>query len=305
MIKYSNSHFKSDGEARAFVKECEEDFDLRLSLLSKDVIKEKNLRVVTLSGPTCSGKTTLSKKLISDFSKYSKKLNVISIDDFYYDKDRLLEISKRKSSDAIDYDSIDTIDIFSLKIFVEDIFDKRKDVVYCPVFDFNLGKRAGYKEITCTENDIFLFEGIQALYPQIRSLLSEHTFCGIYISAESKIDIDGVVFEPNEIRLMRRLVRDSNFRSTSAEFTFYLWDGVRKNEEDNIIPYSPSCQYRIDSVFACEISLLKPYLEEILSSISVHDPHYNKAQLILNKIKHVQSLPKEYISENSLYREFI
>lgn len=305
MIKYSSSTFESQEKARQFVKECEREFELRLSSVAKSIAENKNIKVIGLAGPTCSGKTTASKKLVDVFEELSRRVNIISIDDFYYDKEYLHRMSIQKGMASVDYESADTIDIPLLESFIENIFDKGHDTVSSPIYDFVKGCRDGYREMKCTDKDIFVFEGIQVLYPQIRKLFDTHPFCGIYISTESSIMIDDIKFEPCEIRLLRRIVRDCNFRATSADITFELWQNVRKNEEENIFPYIDFCMYKIDSVFACEISLLRPYLSEILSRIKPGSKWYSAAQEILKKIQEIESLPSEYISTNSLYQEFI
>ena len=305
MIKYSKSNFSSATEAQSFVGKCEIDFEKTLSALTSQVVEEKGLKVITLSGPTCSGKTTASKKLVEAFSAHGKRINIISIDDFYYDKDKLYELSKAKGMDKVDYDSVDTIDLECLKNVVEEIFDQTPGAVHSPIFDFVEGKRVGYRTLECTDNDIFVFEGIQALYPKVHALFEKHAYCDIFICVESSISVGDFIFEPNEIRLLRRLVRDNNFRATSPEFTFNMWDGVRENEENNIFPYAHKCKYRVDSAFECEISLLKPYLEQILPLVDKNNSHYSKAEEILVKISSVEALPKEYLSDNSFYFEFI
>ena len=305
MIKYSNSVFKNEEEAKNFVWECEKNFEIQLLSVIEAVCMRVDLPFITLSGPTCSGKTTAAKKIVSELEKHSVKANIISIDDFYYDTQKLKEISDRKGNATIDYESIDTIDMAEFARFVDEIIDAKNKKVHCPVFDFTLGKRAGYRSIECSENSVFLFEGIQVLYPQIQSVLSERISSNIYICTESSIDISGKIFDPNEIRFLRRLVRDYNFRSTPPSFTFHIWESVRKNEEERIFPYSDLCDYRIDSVFACEISLLKPYLTNILSGFLQNKMYGKAAEDILNKISNVDVIPKDYISENSLYREFI
>ena len=305
MIKYSKSEFKTEAEAKSFVCQCENDFEARLSSLTEAVCKEKDLRVITLSGPTCSGKTTASKKLVEAFAKHSKRINIISIDDFYYDKEKLHELSKLKGMDKVDYDSVDTIDLDCLRNVVEEIFDDVPGDVHAPIFDFVEGKRVGYKTLECTDNDIFVFEGIQALYPEVHALFKKHSYCDIFICVESSIAVGNAVFEPNEIRLLRRLVRDNHFRATDPDFTFNMWDGVRENEENNIFPYAHNCKYRVDSAFLCEISLLRPYLEEMFSSFNENNKNYEKAKDILSKISNVEPLPKKYLSDDSFYFEFI
>ena len=305
MIKFARSSFNSIDEIKEYVLECETNFEAELSSLTNKVCKETELKIITLSGPTCSGKTTASKKLVETFSEHSKNMNIISIDDFYYDKQKLHEISLKKGMDTVDYDSVDTIDLEALEKVIEEIFDQAQKDVHVPVFDFTAGKRIGYKTLRCDENDIFLFEGIQALYPEIHVLFEAHKYCDIFICVDSSIEVDGVVFEPNEIRLLRRLVRDSIFRATSPEFTFDIWKGVRENEDVNIFPYADKCKYRLDSAFPCELSLLKPYLTESLSIIDGLCVNGSIVSEILAKIEHIQPISKKYLSDNSFYLEFI
>ena len=305
MIKYSGSVFGSEEEVKNFVSECEENFELQLRAAVDSVCLKKNHPFITLAGPTCSGKTTASKKIAALLKERSVDANIISIDDFYYDTEKLKKISYEKGMTSIDYDSVDTIDVKALEAFADEVSDDRIEAVHCPVFDFKQGKRVGYKTIECFENSIFIFEGIQALYPRIQKILSGRILTNIYISARSSIDVSGKIFEPNEIRFLRRLVRDHNFRSTSAELTFELWNNVRKNEDECIFPYEDMCDIKIDSVFACEISWLKPYLVEILSDLKENKHCGNKAREILDKISDIESISEKYISSDSLYKEFI
>jgi uridine kinase len=104
---------------------------------------------------------------------------------------------------------------------------------------------------------------------------------------------------------MRRLVRDYLYRSTDPEFTFYVWQSVRDNEEKSIFPYSHSCNYFIDSTMPYEVGMLKPYLERILAKISKESKFYNEAAEVLRQLQHVQPIPSAYMTPNSLYKEFI
>lgn len=305
MIKYANTDFKSIEEIQSVVRKCEEVFDEQLTALSDKVYSEKELKVITLSGPTCSGKTTTSKKLVDYFSQRAKRVNIISIDDFYYDKEKLHEISRNKGMTKVDYDSVDTIDLSLLKRVVDEIFDKKQSKVHTPVFDFTKGRRVGFRELDCTDDDLFLFEGIQALYPEVHSLFDGHLSFDIFICVDSAISANGELFSPNEIRLMRRLVRDHNFRATDAAATFRLWESVRQNEDNNIFPYASICKHRIDSTFSCEISLLKNCLTQILKEIEKDHAYYSLARKITSKIENIPSIDSKYLAKDSLYREFL
>lgn len=295
------SAYESPEKARAFVFTCENDFEGRLDIIAENVVSNHELKIVALSGPSCSGKTTTANKLISELESRGRNVHVVSIDDFFYDREKLDKLAEETGK--LDYDSIKTIDFEAFVECVEEIF--RDGKTHVPKFDFNKGRRVGYVEYSALEDDIFIFEGIQAIYPEILKVLSAHPSVSICICVMSAIEIDGVRFEPNEIRFMRRLVRDYHFRSTSPELTMELWDSVRANEDENIFPYIDNVDMQIDSTLAFELSMLKPYLEKILSDVPKTSEFSERSKAILEKIKGIQALPRDYISKNSLYNEFI
>lgn len=289
----------------AWIGECDERLSSQLCAIAEEICATDRVKLIRLVGPTCSGKTTAANMLRARFEALGKHLHIVSIDDFYYDTDKLREMSQRSGKEKIDYDSPETIDFLELERFVTEIFTR--EVSHCPVFDFNTGKRSGIREMRCGESDIFLFEGIQALYPQISELFAKigHPSVEIYIAPQSAIEIGGGLFEPNELRLMRRIVRDRNFRRTEAEFTFHLWCSVRENEEKYILPYFKDCKYQIDSTMPYEIGILKPYLKNALSALPSDSEYREEADTILKKIERVPAMPSSLISDGSLYKEFV
>ena len=295
--------FASADEAREFTVLHESDFEKRLDEVAEKVCENGSVRIVALSGPSCSGKTTTANKLISELEARGKKVHVVSIDDFFYDKEKLAEISKETGDGKIDYDSIKTIDFEALVECVREIFSDGKTLV--PRFDFKLGKRVGYVEYDPDDNDLFIFEGIQAIYPEITAVFKQYPSISIYICAQSAIQIDDSIFEPNEIRLLRRIVRDYNFRAATPEFTMYLWESVRSNEDENIFPYVDNCDMQIDSTLAFDVNILKPYLEEILQKVPEDNEFIGETRRIIEKIKGIEPISKDYLAENSLYNEFI
>ena len=286
-----------------WIKQCEDSFAKRFFAIAEDICEKRHLRIVRLFGPTCSGKTTAADILISLFEGFGKRAHVVSIDDFFFGREELLKRSKEKGFDGIDYDSPDTIDCEVLGRFVEEIFES--DEVHCPVFDFKEGRRTGYRTMSIDDNDMFIFEGIQANYPNVISMLSEHGSASIYIAPQESVSAGGEVFSPNELRFMRRLVRDYHFRGSSPEFTFMLWESVRENEEKNIFPYVNNRDYSVNSSMAYEIGVLKPYLEDIISKMDKNDPHYSKAEEILRRVSGVDEISSELILEGMLYCEFV
>ena len=293
------------GDLALWIRQCDEGLEKRMEEIAAEVCADGEIKLLRLIGPTCAGKTTAATMLKKRFKDLGKHLHLVSIDDFYYDTEKLKRMSAEKGMDGIDYDSPDTIDIEALDSFVTEIFTR--DISHCPVFDFNVGKRTGYKEFKCGDEDIFLFEGIQALYPSVSAIFEKtgHKTVEIYIAPQSAVEIGGEVFEPNEIRLMRRIVRDRNFRGTEADFTVSLWRSVRENEERNIFPFVKSCKYSIDSTMPYEIGILKPYLKRALEAIPKDSEHAALCEQMLRKIRGVMTLPDTLISEGSIYKEFV
>lgn len=286
-----------------WIKRCEDNFSRRFNDIAEDICRNRGLRIVRLFGPTCSGKTTSAEILISLFEQLGKRAHVISIDDFFYDKDVLLKKTKEKGLEGLDYDSPDTIDLEALRVFAREIFES--DEVHCPVFDFLTGKREGYRTISIDDQDIFIFEGIQANYPQVIPMLSEHGSASIYIVPASEVESGGEIFTPNELRLMRRLVRDYHFRGSTPEFTLMLWESVRDNEEKHIFPYISNPDYTVDSSMEYEIGVLKPYLKDIIEKMDTNDEHYGIACEILRKIDATEEISSELITQGMLYCEFV
>lgn len=295
--------FENTEEIKRFVKACDEEFEKRLGAAVDSVRQTEGQRLIALSGPTCSGKTTLSKKLVSDFAEYGRTVHVISIDNFYYDREYLEKRSRRLGYDTVDYDSVETIDFDELSECIGEVFSDDETVV--PIYDFKSGKTVGFEHIAYTDGEIFIFEGIQAVYPEISALFSEHPHSSVVIRPMSPICYGDLRFEPDEIRLLRRIVRDYKFRASSPENTLDMWSGVRANEEKNIFPYLDRCNIKIDSTLPYEINMLKPYLEKLLPSVGTESEHYAKAQSILKKLEGIQGISDAYIGAESLFHEFV
>ena len=300
--------FLTEEQAQAKVKEGDAAFDAELERIYGDLLVShgrfhgKAVKAIALCGPTCAGKTTTAKKIAQFLEKDGKRVHVISIDDFYYDRETLKACSQ---NGEIDFDSPGTIDVKELALTIREIFDDDEDVVEVPTYDFLSGKRVEPRFIPMDDRDIFIFEGIQVFYPEVYSLLNSYPVTTIYINAEKNIQSGGMTFHCVDIRLMRRLVRDFHRRSATPELTFKLWNTVRQNENENIFPYAVNARIKINSTLCYEIGMLKPYLDEILPLVPETSEYYDRAQEILKKIADFTPIDKKYLSEDSLYHEFV
>lgn len=295
--------FVNESEALKFVKKCESDFEERLTAAVERVCEHKDVRLISLSGPTCSGKTTAARKLTRYLEAQGKNVHVVSIDDFYYDREVLLARANNDPEVEIDYDSEETIDLDELRRCIEQVFTDEPTQV--PKFDFLTGRRSGYVTIDADENDMFIFEGIQAVYPSVTALFKKFSYKSLYISVESELEVAGRCFSTDEIRLMRRLVRDYNFRGATPEFTLYLWESVRANEELSIFPYAVDCDYYINSTMPYELNMLAPFLRNILPTVPADDEYRVQAETILSKLEGIEPLSAKLLNEDSLYYEFL
>ncbi len=288
---------ESTRSAKQFVDLCESDFERRIDTMVDSVLDGGKTKFITLSGPTCSGKTTTANKLTSETEERGFSARVISIDDFYRDDLRKAEKPDLESAAALD------LDCFAR--FTEDLLAGR--TAHKPVYDMSIGKRARLDEFVPSENDIYIFEGIQAVYPEITCHLDGFSYKSLFICVDEDVSLNGIYFEKNEIRLMRRLVRDSLFRSTDFEQTLMLWDSVRRNEEKNIFPNAVNSHYRINSFLPYELFLLGKYFlpkaEKMIERIEKHPALIS----IKDKLEKTTNpyITEEMIPEKSMFREFI
>lgn len=294
---------KTPNDLRAFVEEEDRLFAQKVKALTDRVAASQTLKMIGLTGPTCSGKTTAAKRLMTSLETMGHRVHTVSLDDFYYDTDILQKKADENPDIEIDYDSEDTIDIALLEEKTNSLLQGLPTRM--PRFDFQLGCRCDGELLDSKEGDVYLFEGIQLLYPKVYSILNQAVYQDIYICASSAIELNGVRFEPNEIRLMRRLVRDFRYRAANPDFTLYLWQSVRANEEKSIFPNIHLCENRIDSTMPYEIGMLKPYLVEILPLVPAESRFAPQAKEMLSKLNEIQEIPSEYMTQNSLYKEFI
>ncbi|MBR7095103.1 MAG: Flp pilus assembly complex ATPase component TadA [Clostridia bacterium] len=301
MIK-ARTVFDGEADKRAYVLSCEAGYEAALDGAVRRVLAIPDCRTVLLSGPTCSGKTTTAKKLITEFSEAGARVRVVSIDDFFYDRALLIERAVATGG-RIDFDSPSTIDMEALAEAVDDILSGRP--ARLPRFDFLSGRRCETVTVPHGEHDVYIFEGIQAIYPTVTALFAGHRCASVFAFAERGIALADTAFDRTELRLLRRLVRDYNFRGADPTFTLDLWESVRENEEKNILPYIGTQDVVIDSTLGYELSALKPFLLPLLSRIPEEHSFYSEARRIASTLSRIDEISKSYIPATSVYREFL
>ena len=301
MIVTNIKEFDCCNLEKELVAAGEKRYNDKMSDVCRKIIESKS-KIIFISGPSCSGKTTTTNILSEACNKSGKEVKEISLDDFYLDRDHLAEIAA-KNNKEVDIESAEAIDLAYLKECVDRLF--AGEVALLPTFDFTTAKRAGYTPFKMSENTVLMFEGIQAIYPEVLCMFSGREYVSIYISVASSITVNGEVFTPEDIRLTRRLVRDERTRNASAVRTFELWDGVVANERKNIVPNAVNSDIVINSAFDFELYMIKDRLQKVLSKVPCDSIFYAKANQLMDKFKNIPSITDRYLSDDSLYREFI
>lgn len=298
------SSFENQQSASAYIAECEVQFKEQVISLAKNLATVSDLHLIGLSGPTCAGKTTTAALLIDHLHQAGKRVHLISVDDFFREQPNSRESLKKEGAEPPDFDSIDALDFDLFASCMDELM--RTGHTMMPQFDLGRGVRKGFCELSVQDdNDVFLLEGIQVVYPEISALLRQYNYRSIFTNVQNDLVVGGVTYTPAHVRFLRRVVRDYHFRSSDAAFTFFLWESVRKNEKKSILPYADACDSQLDSLMGYEIGMLRPYLETILGELSFQSVYRKQADDILEHVRHVQPLKTEWLPDNALYREFV
>lgn len=289
------------------VADYEAELEARISALAERAVEDcdrEGIRLLSLAGPTCAGKTTAAKKLTEGLLRRGYAVHIVSLDDFYYDHETLHKMAEENGG-FLDYDSVNVMDLPLLRACIEGLMEKGEAQV--PVYDFESGSNDARRTVKAEKGkkNIYFFEGIQAVYPEISPMLRRYPSKSMFISVMRGISVDGVNFSSEEIRLCRRIVRDSDRRGATPQFTLSLWDGVRANEERAIFPYAGECDYFADTTLGYELHVLYPYLVPLLQSIERDSEVFGVADGLLGKLTGVVGIPSSLLPQNSLYYEFI
>ncbi len=289
--------FQNDDEIRAFVLQAEEHYKKQVLDIAECVASDSRIRFLTMAGPTCSGKTTSSYILEAEFEKRGLSTKIISIDDFYRSR---FDIAKDENPD---YESVTAIDLPCFKECVDQILAGETAMI--PHYDFVKGYRSEYIPHTPNDHEIIIFEGIQAIYPEILALLPKQSTRAIFISVDEDVTAYGTYFEKREVRFLRRLVRDYLFRSATPKRTLELWSGVVANEDRNILPYEDNADFIINSFLPYELGVIKPYVLSKISYDLEDDSERYLYTSIQKEFEQIVEIPSRFVPKDSVFREFI
>lgn len=306
-IKYINNVEQINESAinnpEKMINEIEESYHDHLrGIADKMLTSEHKVKICMLSGPSSSGKTTTAHLLKEYLGELGANAHIISMDDFYVD---VVNLPKHKDG-TTDYESVDTLNIDAVKKCINDILDINVMMLELPKYEFVIGKSTHTESIFKSYDDIFIIEGIHALNPMFTDAVEQSTIVKLYVSAKQGIkDANGEVISPFDIRLIRRIVRDIQFRGASATRTFEMWDGVVRGEDMFIRPYRLTADYTVNSVHIYEPCVLRTIAIPILRELPEYNPYYRKARELESKLMRFEPISTNLVPKISLLREFI
>jgi len=262
--------------------------------------KRKRLRLILIAGPSSSGKTTFTKRLNIQLRVNGLKPLMISLDDYFLDREK----TPAGDDGRPDYESVKAIDIARFNRGLADLMEGRE--VELPRYDFETGRRTVGSKVRIEAGQPILIEGLHALNGLLTEALPEKAKFRIYVSALTQLNLtDHMRVPTSDIRFLRRLVRDAQFRNHSALDSLSTWPLVRRGEEKYIFPFQERSHVIFNSSLTYEPSVLRAFAESLLEQTPLTHPDYPEAWRLLRLLRSFSPIAPAEVPPTSILREFI
>lgn len=290
-----------NGQIKELMLMSEAMIEKKLAELASQIVQQKDhVKMILVSGPSSAGKTTFSKRLAIHLQILGMKPITISMDDFYLNR-----IDTPKLPDgSYDFENIEAVD---LKLFNETMLQLiHHESVYLPHYNFKTGQRSYDTQPTLLGDDhILIIEGIHGLNPRTSFYIPKEAKIKIYINALTHLNYDNHNRIPtSDYRLIRRIVRDYQFRNLDAKETIHRWKNVKAGEDQYIYPYQEEANYIFNTSMVYELSVLKPIAQALLSQIHPDEKEFTEANR-LNKLLDYFVSAKVDVPQVSILAEFV
>jgi len=295
------NHAIKSGEIDEIIKLSEALHERKIVFIAEEINRiDGKRKVVFISGPSSSGKTTFMKRLYIQLKVLGHRIITISLDDYYKDREELY----REQGPDPDFERLEALDTNLLQTQIKDLIAQKP--VRLPKFDFKAGKKIFSNEVVADNNCVILIEGIHALNPRITRLVENNPIYKIYISALTHLNFDNANRIPtHDLRLLRRIVRDRKFRSHNAEETINNWKKVVNGENKYIFPFQEEADIMFNSSLVFEFGVLKKYAVKYLGEVPESSPAFPDAARLKEFLKYFLTIPDRPVPSNSILREFI
>lgn len=264
--------------------------------------RRKELKLVLIAGPSSSGKTSTAQRLSIQMAVNGLYPMPISMDDYYRNR----VDSPRKADGSYDFECVEAIDLELFNEHLQKLLAGER--VKMPKYNFRTGCRE-YRgnELQMQENSVLVVEGIHGLNERLTASIPAHKKLKLYVSALTPMSFDEYNrIHTTDVRLLRRMVRDSQFRSHDAEATLALWSDVREGEEKYIFPFQTDADVVFNTTLIYELAVLKKYALPLLQAVPRSAAKaFSTAQRLLNMLYFVKEIDDAAIPNNSILREFV
>lgn len=290
------------GDVGEVIRVSEALHEKKIGFIADEICKDKDINIILIAGPSSSGKTTFAQRLAIQLKVNGKRPISISVDDYFVDR----ESTPLNEDGTPDFEALEAIDLDTFNIDLLSLLEGNE--VELPKFNFITGKRERSGKIIKVDQDHpIIIEGIHGLNPKLTEMIPEKNKYKIYISALTQLNIDAHNrISTSDTRLIRRIVRDKQYRGSDSIRTFELWGGVRAGEEKHIFPYQEEADIMFNSSLVYELAVLKKYVIPLLSKIDSSSIYYGEAKKLLRFLEYFREIDlEEAIPPNSILREFI
>lgn len=273
----------------------------RVAEIASQILEKRDqVKVVLISGPSSSGKTTFAKRLSIQLLAYGISPFPLEMDNYFLNRDDTPLDEQGKP----DFESLNALDRAALADDLKRLISG--EIVRLPHFNFISGKREPGEEVQLHSADIVIVEGIHGLNPDLLISLSGSQTFRVYVSALTQLNLDRHNrVSTTDSRLIRRIARDANQRGYNAQQTIQRWESVRLGERKYIFPYQENADAMFNSALAYELSVLKPIVEPLLRQVPFGKSEYVEAKRLLAFLEWFLPIDSELIPDNSILREFI
>lgn len=291
----------NQGYATGLINVSEALQEKKIARIADEIHQRGKVKVVLISGPSSSGKTTFSKRLSVQLMTCGLKPKAISLDDYFVNR----EDTPRDADGQYDYESLYALDLPFFNAQLQALL--KGEEVELPRFNFTTGQREfNGNKLRIEENTVLILEGIHALNPELTPLIPEEKKYRIYVSALTTILLDNHNYIPTtDNRLLRRIIRDYNYRGYSAEETISRWPSVRRGEDKWIFPYQENADAMFNSAMLFELAVLKEHAMPILNRVPQNRPEYSEAYRLRRFLHYFVSVQDKDLPPTSLLREFL
>lgn len=292
------------GDAGELIKIAEAFHEKQLANIADRIAeahRAKGVRVVLISGPSSSGKTTSAKRIGVQLRVLGLHPVLISLDDYFVDREK----TPRDENGDYDYECLEAINIKLLNEHLQQLI--AGESVEIPRYDFISGTSQWHdKPLQLDDRSILIMEGIHGLNPNLTPSIPDSLKFKIYLSCFTSVAMDNVSrIATTDNRLLRRITRDYRTRGSSAYDTIARWASVRRGEERHIFPYQENADVMFNSSLFYEIPILRPIIEPILREIPDTVPEYGEAERLLKFLDNFTPLTTNEIPPTSILREFV